>query len=86
MKASLPIALYSVHSERAFCEKLEYNPPYRWFLDMNLLERSLDATVFTKKRPRPLAHDADRVLFDEAVWAADKEGLQSDEHLAWTSL
>ena len=89
MKASLLIALYSVRSKRAFCEKLEYNLPnlpYRWFLDMDLLERSFDTTVFTKNRARLLAHDADWVLFDEVVWAADKEVLLSDEHSAWTSL
>ncbi|MCY4522789.1 MAG: transposase, partial [Caldilineaceae bacterium] len=58
LKASLLIALYSVRSERAFCEELEYNLLYRWFLDMDLMERSFDATVFTKNRPRLLAHDA----------------------------
>ena len=86
LKASLLIALYSVRSKRAFCEKLEYNLPYRRFLDRDLLERSFDTTVFTKNRARLLAHDADWVLFDEVVWAADKEVLLSDEHSAWTSL
>ena len=74
LKASLLIALYSVRSERAFCEELEYNLLYRWFLDMDLMERSFDATVFTKNRQRLLAHDAVRTLFDEVVWAADEEG------------
>ena len=45
LKASLLISLYSVHSERAFREELEYNLLYRWFLDMNLVERSFDPTV-----------------------------------------
>ena len=40
LKASLLISLYSVRSERAFCEELEYNLLFRWFLDMNLMERS----------------------------------------------
>ena len=79
MKASLLIALYSVRRERAFCEEREYNLLYRWFLDMDLMERSFDATVFTKNRQRLLAHDAGRALFDEVVWAADEEGLLSDE-------
>ena len=74
------MALYSVRSERAFCEELEYNLLYRWFLDMDLMERSFDATVFTKNRQRLLAHDAGRALFDEVVWTADEEGLLSDEH------
>ena len=32
LKASLRIALYSVRSERAFCEELEYNLLFRWFV------------------------------------------------------
>ena len=82
LKASLLIALYSVRSERAFCEKLEYNLLYRWFLDMDLMERSFDATVFTKNRPRLMDLDVGRALFDEVVWAADGEGLLSDEHFS----
>ena len=35
LKASLLIALYSVRSERAFCEELDYHLLYRWFLDMD---------------------------------------------------
>ena len=74
LKASLLIALYSVRSERAFCEELEYNLLYRWFLDMDLMERSFNATVFTKNRQRLMDHDVGRALFDEVVWAADGEG------------
>ena len=56
LKASLLISLYSTRSERAFCEELEYNLLFRWFLDMNLMERSFDPTVFTKNRRRLLEH------------------------------
>ena len=52
LKASLLIALYSVRSERAFCEELDYNLLFRWFLDMDLVEPSFDATTFTKNRER----------------------------------
>ncbi len=82
LKASLLIALYSVRSERAFCEELEYNLLFRWFLDMDLIERNFDATVFTKNRRRRLAHDVGRALFDEVVLAADAQGLLSDEHFS----
>ena len=82
LKVSLLIALYSVRSERAFCEELEYNLLYRWLLDMDLMERSFDATVFTKNRQRLMDHDVGRALFDEVVWAADGEGLLSDEHFS----
>jgi transposase len=45
LKASLLIALYSVRSERAFCEELDYNLLFRWFLDVQLMEPSFDPTV-----------------------------------------
>lgn len=48
LKASLPVALYSVRSERAFCRELEYNLLFRWFLDMDLMDHSFDAAIFTK--------------------------------------
>ena len=73
-----------MRSERAFCKGLEYNLLYGWFLDMDLPERSFGATLFTKNRQRLLAHGAGWALFDEVVWAADHEGLLSDEHLVLT--
>ena len=80
LRASLLISLYSVRSERAFCEELEYNLLFRWFLDMNLMERSFDPTVFTKNRKRLLEHRVGQELFDEVVWEADRQGFLSDEH------
>src|SRR4051795_1654449 len=79
-KASLLISLYSVRSERAFCEELDFHLLYRWFLDMSLMEPSFDATVFTKNRQRLLKHDVARQFFDEVVRQADGLGLLSDEH------
>jgi transposase len=70
LKASLLIALYSVRSERAFCEELEYNLLFRWFLDMDLLEPSFDPTVFTKNRITALALLTDAFLrFAESLTA-----------------
>jgi transposase/sulfur relay (sulfurtransferase) complex TusBCD TusD component (DsrE family) len=80
LKSSLLIALYSVRSERAFCEQLEYNLLFRWFLGMDLMEPSFDPTVFTKNRERLLKHQVGQQLFDEVVAAAHERGLLSDEH------
>jgi IS5 family transposase len=80
LKASLLIALYSVRSERAFCEDLDYNLLFRWFLDMQLMEPSFDPTVFTKNRERLLRHRVGQQLFDEVVADAHERGLLSDEH------
>jgi transposase len=82
LKASLLIALYSVRSERAFCEELDYQLLFRWFLDMTLLEPSFDSTSFTKNRGRLLEHAVGQRLFDEVVLQAQEQGLLSDEHFA----
>ncbi len=80
LKASLLISLYSVRSERAFCEELDYHLLFRWFLDMGLLESSFDPTVFTKNRGRLLKHDVAQRLFDEVARLAAGLGLLSDDH------
>ena len=82
LKALLLISLYSIRSERAFCQELDYNLLYRWFLDMDLMEPSFDATVFTKNRRRLLRHRVGRKLFEEVAYEADCRGLMSDEHFS----
>jgi transposase len=52
LKASLLISLYSIRSERAFCEQLAYNELFRWFLGMSLIEPTFDASTFSKNRQR----------------------------------
>lgn len=42
LKSLLLIALYSVRGERQFCEQLDYNLLFRWFLDMSMIEESFD--------------------------------------------
>ena len=80
LKASLLISLYSVRGERAFCEELDYQLLFRWFLDMGLMESSFDPTVFTKNRRRLLKHEVAQRFFDEVVRQAAGLGLLSDEH------
>ena len=80
LKASLLIALYSVRSERAFCEELDYHLLYRWFLDIGLVEPGFDASTFAKNRQRLLQHEVAQRFFDEVVFQADRLGLLSDAH------
>ena len=63
LKASLLISLYSVRSERAFCEQREYNELFRWFLGMNLIEPSFDSSTFSKNRQRLLDHNVAQRFF-----------------------
>ena len=94
LKASLFMALYTVRSERLFCEQLDYNLLFRWFLDMNMDEKSFDPTVFTKNRERLLKHNVASKFFGAIVEQARTAGLMSDEHFtvdgtlieAWASL
>ncbi len=94
LKAQLLIALYTIRSERLFCETLDYNMLYRWFLGMSLDERSFDATTFTKNRDRLLAHEVAGRFLQAVVQQAQEAGLLSDEHFtvdgtlieAWASL
>jgi len=82
LKASLLISLYSVRSERAFCEELPYHLLFRWFLDMDLLEPSFDHSTFSKNRARLLRHRVSREFFDAVVLQADRLHLLSDEHFS----
>jgi transposase len=50
LKAQVLIALYSLRSDRLFCETLDYNILFRWFLDMSLEEPPWDASTFSKNR------------------------------------
>jgi transposase len=94
LKASLLMALYSVRSERQFCEQLGYNLLFRWFLDMDMVEPTFDPTSFTKNRERLLAHDVANEFFRAVVEQARKAQLMSSEHFtvdgtlidAWASL
>src|SRR5579884_3699364 len=70
LKASLLLALYTVRSERQFCEQLDYNMLSRWFLDMDMLEPSFDPTVFTKNRARLIEHDVGKQLLGCVVQQA----------------
>jgi transposase len=45
LKAQLLIALYSVRSDRIFCEQLDYNLLFRWFLDMNADDPVFDHSI-----------------------------------------
>lgn len=94
LKSRLLIALYSVRSERLYCEQLAYNLLWLWFLDRELDEGSFDPTVFTHNSERVLSSEAARLFFIEIYDLAREEGWASDQHFtadgtlieAWASL
>jgi transposase len=94
LKGRILMALYSVRSERLFCEPLAYNLLWLWFLDRELDEGSFDPTVFTHNYDRVLSAEAARLFFVEAYDLSRVEGWTSDQHFtadgtlveAWASL
>ena len=94
LKSCLLIALFSVRSERQFCERLDYDLMFRFFLDMNLDEDSFDASTFAKNKERLLKADVARLFFEGVVRQAREARLMSTEHFtvdgtlieAWASL
>lgn len=80
LKASLLIALYSVRSDRMSCEMLDYNILFRWFLDMNLEERGLDQSNFSRLRERLVEANLACRFFDAVIGEARRLHLLSDEH------
>jgi len=82
LKAQILIALYSVRSDRMFCEQLDYNLLFRWFLDMNMDEPAFDHSSFTKNRDRLLEHDIAAEFFAAVVERGQQLGLMSSEHFS----
>ncbi len=80
LKASLLIALYSVRSERQFCERLQYDLLFKWFLDLNITDPAFDASTFSKNRARLMEHDVAAAFFDAVLDEARRRNLLSDEH------
>ena len=93
MKASLLMALYTVRSERMFCEQLDYNLLFDWFRDMNRdepirplqLQPQSCALACVRRRARVSSHGRRRSARAEAD---QREHFTVDGTLieAWASL
>ena len=93
-KGCLLIALFSVRGERQFCERLQYDLLFKWFLDLNIMDPAFDHSVFSKNKERLLEHAVAREFFTEIVEEARRRRLLSEEHFtvdgtlleAWASM
>ena len=82
LKASVLMALYSIRSERAFCERLNYDLLFKWFLDLRIDEAAFDATTLSKNRQRLLDHDAADRFFAQVVAQARLRRYLSSDHFS----
>ncbi len=94
LKACLLIALYSIRSERQFCERLQYDLLFKWFLDLNIMDSAFDASSFSKNKERLLEHRVAREFLTAVIEEARRRKMLSDDHFtvdgtlleAWASL
>ena len=82
IKASLLMAFYSIRSERQFCERLQYDLLFKWFLGLNITDNAFDHSTFSKNRKRLLEHELAEALLGEVVREARKRRLISDDHFS----
>src|SRR5512146_2404511 len=94
LKSRVLMALFSVRSERLFCEQLGYNLLWLWFLDREFNEGSFDHSIFAKNYERVLSADVAKLFFAEVYDQSRQEGWTSNEHFtadgtlieSWASL
>jgi transposase len=82
LKATILMALYSMRSERAFCERLNYDLLFKWFLDLPIDAKAFDPTTFTKNRDRLLEAEIADQFFAAVVRQAKLRRYCSSEHFS----
>jgi transposase len=82
LKSTILMALYSVRSERAFCERLNYDLLFKWFLDLRIDAKAFDPTTFTKNRDRLLGAEVADRFFAAVVRQAKLRRYVSSEHFS----
>ena len=94
IKATLLMALYSIRSERQFCERLRYDLLFKWFLAVNITDPPFNHSTFSKNRKRLIDQEIAQLLLGEVIREARQRRLISEEHFtvdgtllqAWASL
>ncbi len=82
LKASLLMGFYSIRSERQFCERLQYDLLFKWFLGLNITDDAFDHSTFSKNRKRLMEHQVAEALLGEVVREARKRRLISEDHFS----
>jgi transposase len=82
LKATVLMAMYSMRSERAFCERLNYDMLFKWFLDLPIDAASFDASTFSKNRQRLLDAEVADEFFAAVVRQAKLRRYISSDHFS----
>jgi transposase len=81
VKSSLLIGLYSIASDRVYCDLLRYNTLFTWFLGVTPGQADFDAEAFASDRETALATPAARACFDRIVLEGGRHKLFSSDRL-----
>jgi transposase len=82
LMAKVLMALYTIRSERQFCERLQYDLLFRWFLDLNPDEPVFDHSTFSQNQARLLQHKVADLFFAQVVWFAKAKHWISNQHFS----
>ena len=82
LRASLLQCLFSIRSERALLEHLDFNMAHRWFVGLTLDEVIWDHSTFSANHDRLLKESVMCEFFGGVVAIAEWAELVSDEHFS----
>jgi transposase len=82
LKASILMALYTIRSERQFCERLRYDLLFKFFLDLNADDEGFDHSTFSGNREWLLEHEIADRFFAAVVKQANLRRYISGEHFS----
>ena len=82
LKSTVLMAMYSMRSERAFCERLNDDMLFKWFLDLSIDASSFDASTFSKNRQRLLDQNIADEFFAAVVRQAKLRRSMSSDHFS----
>lgn len=94
IRAKLLQALFSIRSERALCEQIEWNVAFRWFVGLDWDDAVFDHSTISANRERLFGDGAVDAMLGETVRLAQRRGLLNSDRLvvdgtqikAWASM
>ncbi len=81
VRAKLLQALFSIKSERALCEQIEWNVAFRWFVGYDWDDTVFDHSTISVNRERIFGDGAVDAMLGETVRVAESKGLLNSDRL-----
>jgi transposase len=82
LKANVLMALYSIRSERQFCERLRYDMLFKWFLDLPMDAEPWDHSTFSRNQERLLGQEIAERFLAEVVEQARLRRYIGGDHFS----